>query len=197
MKIIDDSERIKKMLKNYDPTMAGERTKPKLTYSKDKLTNLLKIVISQDQDINKRTESVLLSADEILEMENVKEYSICQNGCAHCCKIPVSVTTMEANLIKEHTEKELRTYPHKSKEKIKYEYCPFLDQKNANCTIYPVRPLHCRCFHTFDHYKYCEDLNTPHLILKVESDERLRWLHDILLKGSDYYYADIRDWFEQ
>lgn len=197
MKIIDDSERIKKMLKDYDPTMDGQRTKPNLTYSTDKLTNLLKIAISKDQNVNERTKAVLLSSDEILEMENIKEYSICQNGCAHCCKIPVSVTTMEANLIKEYTGKKLRTYPHTSKEKIKYKYCPFLDQKNANCSIYPVRPLHCRSFHTFDHYKYCEDLTTQHLILTVESNEKLRLLHDILLKGSNYYYTDIRGWFEQ
>lgn len=198
MKIVDDSEKIKKMLKDYDPSLVGYRTIPAPNFSNKKLVAYLQTALSVNQDINKKTQAILLASDEINEENDIQKYSVCQNGCAYCCKIHVSVTTMEANLIKEYTGKTLINPPHISNNSDgeNYEYCPFLDKDKANCSIYSVRPLHCRCFHTLDHYKYCQATNIHHLILTVYSDEKLKILHGLLLQGSNNYYTDIRNWFE-
>ncbi len=94
--------------------------------------------------------------------EFVSTFSVCAKGCAHCCRIEVSITDIEAKLIEEETGRRRNT----SKKNPPVDYCspcPFLTEADV-CAIYHVRPFHCRTFHTLDDPKYCAINGEPHQI---------------------------------
>ncbi|MCU1788567.1 YkgJ family cysteine cluster protein [Pectobacterium polaris] len=190
MKIVTDSKKTKLKLRDYDPSLVGMKLQPIKNHSNKKITNLLKIINKKTENPNDKTQAILDLSDEFRNQDGVPKHAVCQNGCAHCCKIPVSVTALEAKLIKSV----INNSP-KNKNSIKNNYCPFLDQGKANCSIYKVRPLHCRNFHSLDHYKYCYQFNTPHLIFTTASSERLTDLESVLIEASNGIIKDIRDWF--
>ncbi len=71
----------------------------------------------------------------------------CASGCFGCCKSNLSVTHVEAELIREwlasHPEVKDRILGAGEKRIHGEEYCRYLD-KAGNCEIYPVRPVICR-----------------------------------------------------
>ena len=87
-------------------------------------------------------------------------YSVCAKGCAHCCKVDVSVSKAEAFYMS-------RVIPKKIIKRAKARganngYCPFLDTDTALCTIRDFRPLACRALYVFDDPELCIDPNTSH-----------------------------------
>lgn len=194
MKIVTDSKEIKSRLRDYDPSLVGKKLQPIKNYSNKKIENLLKIINQKTKNPNDITQAILDLSDEFRNQDGVSKHTVCQNGCAHCCKIPVSVTALEAKLIGSIINQPLKN-PNTIKNSTGNSYCPFLDKKKASCSIYKVRPLHCRNFHSLDHYNYCAQLNTTHLIFTTASSSRLKTLESILIKNSKGIIADIRDWF--
>lgn len=84
----------------------------------------------------------------------VSTFAVCSKGCAYCCHIDVSITDLEAKLIEEETGRKRVTS--KTRPTAGHtERCPFLTTDNG-CSIYKVRPFHCRTFHTLDDPKYCK-----------------------------------------
>lgn len=84
--------------------------------------------------------------------EVVSGFSSCSKGCSHCCNMDVQMTVFEAEYISMTTAIPLRydaamTFGHKSR-------CPFLSKDNG-CTIYAVRPLFCRTYHSLSDPKLC------------------------------------------
>ncbi len=115
-----------------------------------------KELLSTLQSKNKRAILKLKDIYKYLEDygDFVKTFSVCSKGCSHCCKIDVTITELEAKLIEEETHRKrkprqlIASTGHTSP-------CPFLGD-GGECTIYEVRPFHCRTFHTLDDPKYCE-----------------------------------------
>lgn len=140
--------------------------------------------------------------DKLME-DNVYEFSACAKGCAHCCKVPVSVTNFEAAYIEWETRKTQKSpmkIPYGPYEKrVDVDYCPLLDQETATCTAYHARPLNCRSFASMDHWKECEDSGNSHQIHTWQSSEMIkiirRFLNNITKDGFDDSVPDIRDWF--
>lgn len=194
MKISDDSYLIKSRLKRYNPALVGSKMTGPKDYDINVFNKLIEKFISSKSD-TERTQLLLDLSDEIRIQEGVPTYSVCQQGCAHYCKIPVSVTAVEAMLIGEYTGKKAKEIIEIKQALDKYDYCPFLNKSTASCSIYKVRPLHCRNFHSLDHYDYCETLEVDHLIFMTTSNERLTDLLDMLITASQGYSADIREWF--
>lgn len=194
MKITDDSDLIKSRLKRYNPALVGSKMAGPKDYDINVLNKLVDKFISSKSD-TERTQLLLDLSDEIRIQEGIPAYSVCQQGCAHCCKIPVSVTAVEAILIGEYTGKKAKEIIEIEPALDKYDYCPFLNRSTASCSIYKVRPLHCRNFHSLDHYDYCKTLEVDHLIFMTTSNERLTDLLDMLITASKGYSADIREWF--
>ncbi len=127
----------------------------------------------------------------------IRPVAICQQGCSHCCYVPVEVSQLEARYIAQETNIpmiELREI--KTREPAR-EPCPFL--KNNQCSIYQYRPLACRMFATLDDVKYCESGNIPHAIVSTQSTSITEYLMGLFthvslsMKGATY--ADIREWF--
>ncbi|QOV77543.1 MULTISPECIES: YkgJ family cysteine cluster protein [Enterobacteriaceae] len=194
MKIIPDSALIKSRLKDYDPKLNGIKMKASKNYDVMQINSLIE-KYSLAVNNNERTQIILDLADQIREQDGVPSYSICQKGCAHCCKIPVSVTAMEAILIGEYLGRKPKELFEINPVANKYNYCPFLDLTTASCSIYKVRPLHCRNFQSFDHYKYCQTPDVIHNTFHTYSSERLEGLLQTLIEASQGYTADIREWF--
>lgn len=112
-------------------------------------------------------------------MAELKDFSVCRKGCAHCCELPVGVTLFEAAYIEEKTG---RKYNRRASESFDIKpnkhnttVCPFLNKETALCSIYEYRPLACRMFATVDDYHFCEDRNNLHQIVTTESSQAFQY----------------------
>lgn len=88
----------------------------------------------------------------------------CKSGCNHCCKMAVTISSYEAELIGQaigiKPRKHVRIIV--DKEELISEYmnvpCPFL--KNHKCAIYENRPLPCRTHYNISSYPVlCDTVN--------------------------------------
>lgn len=72
--------------------------------------------------------------------------SKCSN-CGECCSEFLPITKKEYYVIKEYLENhpEIKEQKHINKKDM-HLLCPFRDNENKCCTIYPVRPLVCKQF---------------------------------------------------
>lgn len=98
--------------------------------------------------------------------EPLAQVSACRRGCAHCCHLPVAITSVEAHLIGEVVGREparvtsaLRlkdaaldpTYADRQRaaeQRVVGTACPFL--KHGECSIYEHRPFACRTHLSLD-----------------------------------------------
>ncbi|HCE1583001.1 TPA: YkgJ family cysteine cluster protein [Vibrio parahaemolyticus] len=127
--------------------------------------------------------------------------AVCRKGCAWCCKIPLTVSAVEASYIWARYGVEMDM---NAKNVIRNEvddYCPLLDQDTGLCTVYEARPLACRTFFTYDHPKECEDPTNAHNITSMNSHSGFLHYSKTLLAISEGLpvtaYADIREWVKK
>ncbi len=140
-------------------------------------------------------------------MQNeIRPFSVCTKGCAHCCSVPVQVSLLEADYIAQKTSVKIH---HVVKDRYEMPksvdgYCPLLDQETALCSVYEYRPLACRLFATMDSWKFCEKSDQKHYIHTFESQPLFTMIHEFLLVQSKHNakplnvaaVAEIRDWFK-
>lgn len=84
--------------------------------------------------------------------EFVSGFASCSKGCSHCCNMDVQITAFEAEYIATttmipHRHDAALTFGHKDR-------CPFLSSGGV-CTIYTVRPLFCRTYHSLSAPELC------------------------------------------
>lgn len=95
------------------------------------LNTKLQYLMNFYQKIDTRSLEIIATlAEDGLELH-------CRKGCHACCHDDLSVTPVEAELIRSHFEDALSTTPHPKGK------CAFLDEQGL-CRIYPVRPYICR-----------------------------------------------------
>ena len=125
-------------------------------------------------------------------------YVACSKGCSSCCKINVTISQMEANLIAEKTgikSKQLALSQSHSPDKFIGIPCVFL--KNGSCSIYDIRPFVCRKHIWFDTTAYwCNperslDVTMP--MIGFSGAESA--FFEITKRDSAGIHADIRDFF--
>lgn len=165
-----------------------------------KLENWLNTQVGTDAE----TDTIMARFYDYVDMymaEAVNPHLVCAKGCAHCCKISVEVTALEASYIHSKTEFKAEPLTISSFEIVDSftEYCNLLDQETGLCKIYEYRPLACRIFGTYDHYRFCESPDVNHAIHSFGSHPFLRVLGGNLMTWSESSpyaaHADIRDWF--
>lgn len=136
----------------------------------------------------------------------VNRHTACSKGCGYCCRVPLSVSSLEAAYVDFKTKKNKRIatlVPDKNRIWIPRDsvddYCPLFDDETASCSQYEVRPLHCRVFASIDSWENCVSSETPHMIYGLDSNRMLQIIGEYLDQlnyGNGYSgYPDIRDWF--
>jgi len=124
------------------PNMSNDlayRLKDHLKADKSKLSKMARVKRIYDllDEIRHETESIC----------------VCRKGCAHCCRIKLEVTPLEADYISHNTDIKQRKHNVVRDDK----YCPLLNQQTAQCSVYEFRPFNCRSFATYDSPDYCRD----------------------------------------
>lgn len=96
-------------------------------------------------------------------LAHMARLALCKPSCCHCCRIPVSITSIEATLIAEthgakmHRPSGIKPGATLSAKAIRRlsTACPFL--KDQACSIYDVRPFACRAhFSLEDSPDWCD-----------------------------------------
>ncbi len=125
----------------------------------------------------------------------VKTFTVCSSGCAHCCKINVVISSIEAayiadNLNISYDDGTNRTKDHGTS-------CPFL--KDDTCSIYEHRPFSCRTFHAMDDPELCKTTTKHILYGSAEkgygSDIYRAFKNELEQLNKHRAHRDIRDFF--
>lgn len=131
----------------------------------------------------------------------VASFSVCQKGCRACCKIPVTISRLEAeyiHLMARIPINEVGT----GRQAALGESCPLLSEA-GECSVYPFRPFNCRTFHTLDDPRYCDTPGEIHQVYGSPSrgydNKKYALLARWLKQTQELYelgpYQDIRSWF--
>lgn len=144
----------------------------------------------------------LSSAYQFLDKVNrefVSSFVTCKKGCSHCCRMDVQITKFEAEYI--HVATGIPHNPNATLTIGNKGACPFLS-KNGECSIYVVRPLFCRTYHSLSDPHLCSipgadiaqygsmESNMGNILYRGIAS----WLHfqNLSIRGG---IKDIRDFF--
>jgi Fe-S-cluster containining protein len=126
----------------------------------------------------------------------------CARGCAHCCYIAVTMTSVEAKCIGEQIGVEPKDAAHAApRNPASFSNdtpCPFLE--NDECSIYEYRPLECRTHFNFDRDSYwCRYENAEGALIPKPVIPQLGAARDLVSMGKNAppIFGDIRDFFPQ
>ena len=143
--------------------------------------------ISNESSI-KKLEKLYAFMDELYAF--VGNFTPCRKGCSSCCRITVSISSLEAEYVQ--TNLVIRQTPNLDKKVFFGTPCPFLN--DDACSIYEYRPFVCRRHHAlFDNAKWCQlDLCQKYTfpLVKFTEIERSYWF----IIGASHIY-DIRQLF--
>lgn len=124
----------------------------------------------------------------------------CKAGCSHCCKMAVTISNHEAQIIADHLKIEHNNPPmNMDRDSMVDRYmgapCPFL--KKGVCSIYEVRPLACRTHFNLSAYpQVCDVIEYPGNDVP-NLDWRTVWgaAAFIHCEAEDPVFADLREFF--
>jgi uncharacterized protein len=95
----------------------------------------------------------------------VSPHVVCRSGCSHCCKMAVTISSHEADLIAGHLGITRDNPPMVFDQKHEvqtYMNVPCVFLKKNVCTIYEVRPIACRTHFNLSAYPdLCDTVNYP------------------------------------
>lgn len=127
-----------------------------------------------------------------------KPFIACEKGCSACCRMNVTISSMEAERLAQFSKKRLAHVDrHIMHDPTHFAgvACPFLVE-NA-CSVYEIRPYACRAHVSFDTTAYwCEPERAYEEGMGMVSFDGAKSAYlAVLAKVSDSRFADIRDFF--
>ncbi|MDE1712699.1 YkgJ family cysteine cluster protein (plasmid) [Chromobacterium amazonense] len=128
--------------------------------------------------------------------ETVSPFMVCQKGCSHCCKIDVTISSVEAEYIHKNTGFTPNNGSSLSKgHSANKTPCTFLAE-DETCSIYEFRPFACRTFFAYDNPEYCAEPGKFHITYSSRSNGMLDQLKNmIVFLNKNSPIRDIRDFF--
>lgn len=188
-------EAIQKRLVRFEGRKVNNNTAQQLISVMNGLFERTNIDVKRDLDF------IYKAIDRYMEV-NISNHLVCRAGCGYCCAVPVDVSIVEAARISLYLKKELRDDPLFVAEKDKNQPCPFLGA-DSKCSVYPVRPIVCRLFGSFDSWHPCRD-GKRHYIHSHASQDMFRHLEDFFIHvssqvplGTHEPVQDIRAFFNK
>lgn len=148
-------------------------------------------------DVHDRFDSLAANLGTTSTIKNQKKQIACAAGCSHCCSLYVSATASELLLIEGY----IAAQPADVQKAIQQRFaaavprargksmvqratqritCPMLDE-SGRCRVYPVRPLTCRAYVSFDVAQCKADEERPAKGVRVHRSQSLSDLRDELL----------------
>ena len=126
-------------------------------------------------------------------------YIACGKGCSSCCKMNVTISQIEANLIAEKTGIKSKQFTSSQSHNIEeFIGIPCIFLKDGSCSIYDIRPFVCRKHVSFDMTAYWCDpqhLLEENKLPMIEFSGAEGAFFDVTKKDSGGIHADIRDFF--
>lgn len=145
---------------------AAESAQKKIRLQKPAMDNLsrrLEALMSSTGSRNRKLAELRSIADAFDAL--MAPLTPCKKGCAHCCRIPLTITSTEAEAIAKATgrklqkprnsiipitssEESLEAFRQRDQDAFHGLPCTFLNPDTNLCSIYSERPLSCRLHHT-------------------------------------------------
>lgn len=128
----------------------------------------------------------------------VGPYTPCKKGCSGCCKMNVSITSVEAQRLAAAAGRRMTQvrYPiAHPEERFAGVPCPFL--VDEACSVYEDRPFACRAHFSFDSSSYWCQPERAYVgeMGQLELGGAKKAYVDIATRTSMHGFADIRDFF--
>lgn len=129
-----------------------------------------------------------------------KPFIACEKGCSACCRMNVTISSMEAERLAQFSKKCLtRVDRHIAHDPTHFAgvACPFLVENV--CSVYEIRPYACRAHVSFDTTAYwCEPERAYEEGMGMVSFDGAKSAYlAVLAKVPDSRFADIRDFFPE
>ncbi|MUK47549.1 YkgJ family cysteine cluster protein [Aliivibrio fischeri] len=124
----------------------------------------------------------------------ISSVTSCKSGCGNCCRINVSITQVEAELISKETGKDIKQHDFIVKSNFHGQDCSFL--KDDKCSIYAYRPFVCRRQVSMlpDDYWCHPDRSLDNHVPMLEFSELSKAYYVI---ANESIVKDIRQWFDR
>jgi hypothetical protein len=133
------------------------------------------------------------------DIGNVAEpYIACANGCSSCCKMNVTISQVEANLIGEKMGRKAKQLVNsKNHNTNEFIGIPCIFLQDNSCSIYDVRPFVCRNHLWFDTSSYwCDPKRSLDVTMPmIEFSGATGAFFEVTKKNSSGIHGDIRDFF--
>jgi len=165
---------------------------------RERENNIARQMVTENASAKSKLGKIYLLANELLEV--AAPHVACGRGCSSCCKMNVTISSVEADRISNATgwkPAQLTSSKNHPEEAFAGIACPFL--VDNTCSIYENRPLVCRTHVAFDASSYWCDPNRMHQqeMPMVRFSGLQEALGKISTGRNGAVYADIRDFFQR
>jgi uncharacterized protein len=186
--MIEDDYQVAKKIAEENLIKIENQLPQSLSTREDQIYNTMRL---SGKSYIKQLEALYRLMDDLYSF--FSQYTPCKKGCSHCCYITVSVSSLEAEFIKQ------RTGIKRVVDFVKRDFfgtpCPFLN--NNICSISKYRPFVCRRHNAlFDNPRWCDlDLCNSFMFPQVRFSE-IDKSYQLILAKSGASLIDIRQAFQ-
>jgi len=140
----------------------------------ERVRERVRLAVASEPDVVAAVRRGHREMDGVVDRALAREPSACSAGCSYCCHVHVEVTRAEVAVIAGHLASNRAAVVAKLSNTVRVVSSMDHDQRwaakipcallgdDGRCTIYEVRPLRCRAFHSFSLDACREAFAGPH-----------------------------------